>query len=252
MKPLSAVLSIILISLSCSQQLDKSNMEVDEITFTTSDSVVVFAQLHVVDKSRASILLFHQGGSNGRGEYRDIVPKLVEDGYNVLAVDMRTGGQLYGSYNRTVAQFESKQWEYCDAYPDVEAALDYMIAQGFSGQIILWGSSFSAALVVQLGAKRPNDVAGVLAFSPASSGPMTSCNPNTHFSELEIPSLILRPKPEMEFDSSIAQFALADSLGIQTYVADQGVHGSSMLVDARISGDATETWNVVLGYLNSL
>ena len=72
--------------------------------------------------------MFHQAGANAKGEYSTIIPKLLTEGFNVFAVDQRTGGQTFGKHNRTVAEISANRYGYCDAYPDLEAALNmYMI-----------------------------------------------------------------------------------------------------------------------------
>lgn len=47
------------------------------------------------------ILLFHQAGSS-KAEYATISPRLVAAGYSALAIDQRSGGELFGS-NETAA-----------------------------------------------------------------------------------------------------------------------------------------------------
>ncbi len=37
--------------------------------------------------------------------------------------------------------------------------------------------------------------------------------------------------------------------GFETYVAENGVHGSSMLNPSRVEGSVDETWSVVLSFL---
>jgi hypothetical protein len=62
--------------------------------------------------------------------------------------------------------------------------------------------------------------------------------------------LVLRPIGEMEIPAVRAQFALFAEHGHQTYVADPGVHGSSMLDAARVDGPVDATWQVVLEFLS--
>lgn len=76
-----------------------------EISFLTADSIEIYGGFFEGSPQSSTILLFHQGGSTARGEYADIIPRLSSLEYHVLAIDQRTGGQRYGSYNRTVANF---------------------------------------------------------------------------------------------------------------------------------------------------
>ncbi|OIQ37179.1 MAG: hypothetical protein BM563_09010 [Bacteroidetes bacterium MedPE-SWsnd-G1] len=220
-----------------------------EISFITSDSIKIYGDLYEKDKSSPIILLFHQGGSNARAEYDSIIPKLISQGFNVLAIDQRMGGQYYGGYNRTVAQIKDhifgNPYSYCDAYNNLEGALNYVIESGFTGNKILWGSSYSASLAIKLGNNHQTDISGVLAFSPASGGSMKNCLPDPYFESLKIPLLILRPPNEMKSENSKTQFEKARRFGHQTYAAINGVHGSSMLVKERVGADTSKTWEVV-------
>lgn len=242
-------IALLMLVLACARPEKKT---VSEFDFYTPDSIHVYGDIYEYDKTGPSILLFHQGGSNTRAEYQNIIPELTSKGYNIITIDQRRGGQTYGSYNRTVAEIPVNNYGYCDAYSEVSQTLDLAIEKGFTGKKILWGSSYSAALVIKLANDRPEDVDGVLAFSPASGEPMAGCDPNEYFGDLKLPLLVLRPENEMEYQSVATQFELAKEAGHQTYVADPGVHGSSMLVHDRVLGDVSETWKVVNTFLEQL
>lgn len=256
----TTLIGIFLFLCSCQDEMKKDSSNeinyVQEINFYTPDSIKIFGDLYELDKKEKTILLFHQGGSNARGEYASIIPKLIKKKYNVLAIDQRVGGQFYGNYNRTLANIPTNSYEdgygYCDAYNNLESALDYIIDSGFSGDKIIWGSSYSASLAIQLANNRQNDVDGVLAFSPATGGAMKDCLPGKYFEALKLPLLILRPSNEMENEKSKLQFDLANKYNHQTYVAKNGVHGSSMLVKERVGNDVEETWKVVYSFLDEL
>ena len=221
----------------------------NEINFYTSDSIQIFGDLYQTDKTAATILLFHQGGSNARAEYKTIVPILTGEGFNVLTIDQRRGGQRMGNYNRTVAAIPQNRFSYCDAYPDLDGALSYIISAGFTGNKIVWGSSYSASLAIQLAANRPDEISAILSFSPASGEPLKDCNPNELFETLKTPLLVLRPKKEMEIESVQIQFALAQQFNHQAYVAENGVHGSSMLVEERVKADVSKNWETVWSFI---
>lgn len=228
------------------------SIEPKQIHFDAIDGITIYGDLYLQDKEGTTILLFHQGGSNARAEYLAIIPNLLKNGYNILAIDQRQGGQIYGRYNRTVAQISMNEFTYCDAFQDLEGALDYLLKEGFSGKKILWGSSYSASLSIQLAHKRTDDLNGVLAFSPASGGPMKECRPDPYFESLKIPLLILRPESEAQLESVKKQLTLAKQFGHQTYVAKIGIHGSSMMVSDRVGGSTEENWKVVYTFLEAL
>lgn len=224
-----------------------------EVEFNTKDGITVFGDLYLNDANQPLIMLFHQAGSCARGEYESIIPVLVKNGYNILAIDQRSGGSKLGGTNRTVAKLDGKEYGYCDTYPDFEATLEYLKDKlNYQGKLIAWGSSYSAAMAVHLGVDYPDQVAGVLAFSPASGGPMKPCSPNEKFRELSGKALVLRPAREMEIPSVQNQFTLAKEAGLSTHISKNGVHGSSILNPDRIEGSTDESWAVVLSFLSSL
>jgi alpha-beta hydrolase superfamily lysophospholipase len=222
-----------------------------QVHFDAADGVRVYGDIYrSADGDNAPvILLFHQGGSDARGEYTQIAIRLMQNGYNVLAIDQRSGGDRFGGGNRTMAGLGGQEFGYCDAYPDLEAALRYARHEGFSGPLAIWGSSYSAALVFQLGVENSDEVSAVLGFSPASGPPLADCSPLPYLPQLDVPALALRPQSEFEVESVQAQMKEFEAHGIQTYVADPGVHGSSMLNAERVGKSTEAAWTVVLEFL---
>ncbi len=148
-----------------------------------------------------------------------------------------------------MAGLERQDYGYCEAYPDLEAALRYARNSGFEGGLAIWGSSYSAALVFQLGAKHQGDINAVLGFSPASGTPLADCALQPYLDSLTMPVLALRPQREFEIESVRAQMKKFTAHGMQTYVADPGVHGSSMLNADRVGASTEAAWAVVLDFL---
>jgi dienelactone hydrolase len=131
-----------------------------EVSFKSADGRAVFADRYPAKKaSAAALLLFHQAGSNA-GEYAPVAPRLVKEGYDCLAVDLRSGGTKWGRKNRT----GNDTGNYMAAYKDMEAALTWAKAQGYK-KIAIWGSSYSASLALKLAGSH-KEVSAVLAFSP--------------------------------------------------------------------------------------
>ena len=241
-----------------SSQQEKKEIQNDfeEVKFTTPDSIEILGQLYEKDKKEDIILLFHQGGSNIRGEYGPIMSKILDYELNVLAIDQRLGGQYYGNYNRTLANIPThsygNSYGYCDAYNNLEGALELAQNLGFTGKKILWGSSYSASLAIKLANARQDEVDAVLSFSPASGNVMEGCNPDTYYPTLKVPLLVLRPPSEVQSEKSKADMALAKSSGHQTFVPEFGVHGSSMLVESRVGKDVSKTWEVVTAFIEEV
>lgn len=121
----------------------------------------------VLTRARANgqglVMLFHQAGSNMH-EFDPIVPRLNALDYDTLAVDLRSGGTMWGHDNLT-AREHAKDPGYSAAYPDMVAALKFAEEKGYP-RIVALGSSYSAALVFRLAAEH-STVSAVVAFSPS-------------------------------------------------------------------------------------
>lgn len=196
------------------------------------------------------ILAFHQGGSSGEAEYAPIIPRLQDEGYGVLTIDQRRGGNRFMGVNHMSPEFDQDTVSYCEVISDLEAAFSYAVSLPDVDRIIAWGSSYSASLAVTLGANHPDLISHVLAFSPASGEPMAGCNPLSSAFDLRQPALFLRPQSEMTFGSVAADMDAYLDMGHQTYIASPGAHGSSMLVNSRVEGNTTKTWKTVLDFLS--
>ena len=223
-----------------------------EFSFQAADGVTVHGDIYQAEATPPTaplILLFHQAGGDARGEYGPLVERLVDQGYIAMAIDQRNGGDRFGGINRTMAGLDGAEFGYCEVYPDLEAALAYAIALGYTGKRAVWGSSYSAALVFKLGAEHADQVDAVLGFSPASGERLAACRPEAYSEKLTMPVLALRPISEMKNPSVQEQLAKFKAQGHQTFVADPGVHGSSMLNAERVGAATEKTWQVVLEFL---
>jgi pimeloyl-ACP methyl ester carboxylesterase len=134
------------------------------ITFP-ADDILITADHYLNDKDLPYILLFHQANSS-RGEYQETALKLLKLGYNCLAVDLRSGKEINYIRNETAARAAENRLPtaYLDAEKDMLASIEF-VKQLSSKKIILFGSSYSASLVMKIGNHHP-DVEAVIAFSP--------------------------------------------------------------------------------------
>jgi dienelactone hydrolase len=138
------------------------------ISFSSKDGLQVTADLYLAHPTEAPfIVLFHQARAS-RGEYRMIAPELNAFGFNAMAVDQRIGNSFNAITNETAKRFgtEGMSEAYIDALPDMEAAIKYARKNYAKGKLIIWGSSYSASLVLKIAGDNPNLSDGVLAFSP--------------------------------------------------------------------------------------
>lgn len=223
-----------------------------EVHTVAHDGVVVFGDHYRPSWPGArTVLLFHQAGGDARGEYTNIARRLVKEGYEVIAWDARSGGERFGESNRTViAQAADEPPGYCAAYPDLEAALQYAKIHAGGGPILAVGSSYSAALVIRLAAEHGDDLAGVAAFSPASSPAMGDCDTAKWLPKVEgTPVLAFRPAREAEMETVKAQSRQMADKDVEIFIAEEAAHGASMLEADRNEGDVEATWARFLTFL---
>ncbi|WP_412068210.1 alpha/beta hydrolase [Rubrivirga sp. IMCC43871] len=203
MRRLASALALAVLAIGCGgapvqpAPTSRAQAPTSTVTVTTSDGVTVFGEVYDggLPRSAPLVLLFHQAGSSGRGEYGPLIGWLNGLGLRAVAWDQRSGGDTHGVGNRTVEALPAgTPAAFCDAAPDLEAAFDWATEDG-AERVVVWGSSYSAALAVRLAADRP--VAGVVAASPASGGPMADCRARDRIGDVEAPVLVLRPASEM-------------------------------------------------------
>ncbi len=222
------------------------------IAFPAADELPVTADLYIAheDKQAPFIVLFHQARWS-RGEYAEIAPKLNKLGFNCMAVDQRSGGEVNGVINQTNAGAEKagKSTDYLDALADLEAALRYARAHHADGKLIAWGSSYSAALVLKLAGDQPALMDGVLAFAPGEyfkrQGKPTDWIEQSA-RKIEMPAFITSAREERK-----AWMPIFRAIPAQTKASylprSKGNHGSRALWDR--FKDSAGYWRAVTAFL---
>ncbi len=178
---MSKLFYLILIALAfisgCSSDTSDSDKELDNaavevalggsktVEFYAEDSLMVTADFYPNAEAKALIILCHQAGFS-RAEYKDIAPRLIDSGYACLAIDQRSGNEVYGVANETFKRANDLNLpiSYLEARKDVEAAINYA-AENSNMDIYVWGSSYSASLALMV-ANSDERVKKAIAFSP--------------------------------------------------------------------------------------
>lgn len=225
-----------------------------DLTATAADGVTVYgtASFAALPDSAPLIVLFHQGGSNARAEYAPLIPWLNENGFRTIAWDLRVGGDIYGLNNRTAdARLPVKPSSYCEGFPDMQAALDTSLEHTASNEAIIWGSSYSGALVFHLAAEAPDRISRVISASPANGPPMVDCLPQARLDELQTPAFVLSPRVEMKAVEDFEDKVRFEAAGAVFMIVEDGIHGSSMLVDERTEADMSAARAAVIDWLNA-
>ncbi|MGA9422712.1 MAG: hypothetical protein WBW61_10150 [Rhodanobacteraceae bacterium] len=200
----------------------------EPVTLHASDGVSVYGTL---TRARADndkvILLFHQARGN-RHEYDPVIPVLTKLGYDTLATDQRSGGNLFGGSNQTV-EANGNSTDYLAALPDLEAALDWARADHYR-TIVTVGSSYSSSLVILLAARRQSQIAALAAFSPGEYFDDKNLVRNAA-AKISIPFFITTDPDEAGNVTEVLGNAHGDN--IVHYRQAAGVHGASTLVASR-------------------
>ena len=135
-----------------------------DVKLKTSDGRVVYGDFKQAKPNNDRIvLLFHQARSN-RHEYDPIAPAINKIGFDTLAIDQRSGGNMWGETNQTVAA-AGNSTGYTEAFPDLQAAVDWAVAKKYK-TIVTVGSSYSSALNFFLAKKNADKITAMASFSP--------------------------------------------------------------------------------------
>ncbi|MCZ6818800.1 MAG: alpha/beta hydrolase [Calditrichaeota bacterium] len=232
------------------QQPEESG-ERKTITFPSSDSLEITADVVITHELTVPfIVLFHQAGWS-RGEYNEIIPKLNAMGFNCMAVDQRSGDAVNDVTNETHKRARSagKKTTYLDAYQDMEAAVKFAREQYAKSKLVVWGSSYSAALVLKLAGDHTDEIDGVLSFSPGEYFDRFGAG-TTYVTDaakkITCPVFITSAKDEKGRWSGI--FAAIPSKNKQSFSPESdGNHGSRALWEK--FSDSKEYWAAVTAFL---
>ena len=218
-----------------------------QVSFNSSDGLLINADLFQSKKSNPYIILFHQEESC-RGEFDSIVSRFIKMNYNCLAVDLRSGDDLGFTKNQTAIRARENGYVFSIAASsrDVEAAIAY-IHEITTKKIILFGSASSANLTLITG--RCNDnVNAIVAFSPGEYF-APEYELKSILSNYPKPIFIACTKEEYEYISNIEGLDASNTTLFKTS-SDGGVRGTMALSSQNHSRD--EYWLAMLIFFKSL
>lgn len=222
----------------------------ETINFKASDGVTVTADLYMPHKTSAPfILLYHQAGYS-RGEYRSIAPQLNAMGFNCMAVDQRSGDKVNGINNETHkgAVGANLPTDYLDAIPDMEAAYLYVKYSIKPDKIILWGSSYSAAILFYMGSVHHKNLSGILCFAPGAYFKINNKELKTFAARITCPVFVTSAKSEYKNWKAIYDQVKSEK---SYFLPDsEGKHGSKALWSDNPNHQAY--WTAVTKFLKQL
>ncbi|MFK7816240.1 MAG: alpha/beta hydrolase [Gammaproteobacteria bacterium] len=240
---------LLIATLAC---MYSENSFADTILIKSNDEVNITATTYIVNDEPKTpiIVLFHQAGWS-RGEYIDIAPKLNQLGFNCIAVDLRSGESINDVDNLTAkhANKLNKSTRYIDALPDVLSSLQYVNKHFPESEVIAWGSSYSAALVLNVAGTHPQLIDGAISFAPGEYFSKQGKS-NTWIQEtaatIDIPIFITSAKNEEKNWSDI--YNSIESNKKTSFIPNtKGNHGSRALWDS--FADSEDYWQAVITFL---
>lgn len=230
-----------------SPELDRELLATRTIEFEAKDGLSISADLYGGQKKDRPVLVLCHQAKSSRGEYKSIAPKLLKADFACLALDLRNGEMMNKVPNLTASRAREgkKKTAYGDAAQDIEAAIAWLRAEGFTGKLTLWGSSYSASLAMTIGAKNP-EVGAVIAFSP---GDYLKPDGTTakQSAKLALPLLVVAP--EMERSQATALFEGTASTEKQLAIDKEFMHGSKTLFHAK--SNPKLAWKPVMEFLEA-
>lgn len=220
-----------------------------KVTFKTPNNDTVVGELYEANVDAPVILLCHQLGWN-KFEYAGIAPVLNEMGFNALAVDLTGGGSFGNRSNETVesrGEFDrEKLLDYAEE--ELAASIDFL-KNKYGKKVTVWGSSYSATLVI-LAAEKNKDINASISFSAFN-----------HFGERRpaLESIIPKIKKPMFMTSAKAESKIIDEILVDIKLRkkqyhftpkESGEHGSKALWT--IKDDHEEYWVEIRKFLTEV
>ena len=199
----------------------------EKVSFQAEDGLQVTADLYQVNPKRPYVILLHQAGYS-RGEYKNTARKIVKFGYNCLAVDLRSGGEVNYIQNHTalVAVQKGYSTDYLSSLKDIEASIKWVKKRN-EKPVVLFGSSFSASLSLLLAKDNP-DIDAVIAFSPGEFFE-PEINIKAEIKDLKKPVFVAASKREEPYIKEMFRFVPSTNKTIFAPEKGPGEHGSKSL-----------------------
>ncbi len=220
-----------------------------EVEFPSKDGVLISAHVYEIDKNAPVILLCHQARYN-KYEYMDIAPKLNAKGFNCVAIDQRSGGELREHQNMTHnnAVKQNKPTEYFDAEQDIRAAINYVYKK-YQRPIILWGSSYSSTLALYI-ASENEKISAVISFSPGNYFADKKGSLIDKLENFSKPMFVTSSKKEASGITKLLQKMHLNINQTQFIPSGNGYHGSKALWEGQKGGE--EYWKAIDAFLEKI
>jgi len=219
----------------------------EKVTFHSKDGLLITADYYKVAEPKSMILLCHRSHCN-RAEYRETAPKFNTLGYSCLAIDQRSGMNVFGANNETKnrAKAQNLPTGYLDAKPDIEAGIDFIYNLNEKKPIILLGSSYSAALALMISSENKK-IKAIIVFSPNEY--LKSVFLAAQIKSIKIPIFATSAKKEISAVTEV--FKWVNKKNITHFKPnEEGFHGSKILWEC-VKG-FEQHWFALAQFLNKI
>lgn len=229
------------------ENINTPNIFVVKVTFPSKDGLLISADMYEVNGKKPTILLCHQAGFS-RGEYKDTAIKLAHLGYSSLAIDQRSGNEVYKIVNETAKRAKDKKLatNFLDARQDIEAAIDYLYALNGNKPMLLIGSSYSASLVLLIG-KANKKIGAIAAFSPGEY--LKGIKMSNQLKDFDKPVFVTSSKKEIQQIEEL-NIKANNNFFMHYKPTVKGIHGSKALWDS--TNGNQQYWDVFKLFLKNL
>jgi len=200
----------------------------EKISFSSLDGLPITANLFHQNNNFPVILLCHQARYN-KAEYNEIAFELYKKGFNLIAIDQRSGGTLFDKENGTFVEAKKlgKPTSYLDAEQDIEAAINFAYNK-YNKKIILWGSSYSSTLALYF-ASSNDKIKAVIAFSPGDYFAEQKGSLKNKLDEFSKPMFATSSSEEAPELTNLLSKIKGNKNQIQFIPTKKGKHGSKAL-----------------------
>jgi len=220
------------------------------VRFKTSDNLQITADLYETESQSDKWMIMTHQAEFSRGEFKEAARRMIKLGYNCLAIDLRSGGEVNYVPNETAALAKELGFPqtFLDCEKDILAAIDYVYSRSKNAQLTLFGSSFSASLCLKI-AKERSDIYALILFSPGEFfEPKISMKQTAN--GLKIPIFAGCPKSEYSYVKELLSGVKSPKLVIFKPDRGEGLHGSKTLWWE--SSTRNEFWLSLLFFLKGM
>jgi len=217
------------------------------VTYPSKDGLIITSDIYRIDESSDFIVLFHRADWS-RGEYIETALRFNELGYNVMAVDQRSGLKINKIDNETairaLAEGYPTSWE--DAGMDVAASIEFVRDDLGCDSMYILGSSYSSVLVLVVGQEYTDVIKGVIAFSPGELFSWKDGKIKDSIVDLTVPVFVTSKKTEIPFVESLFEHIPSENK-VHFKPESYGRHGAESLW-SNVKNNA-EYWDALIAFL---